>query len=369
MKTRKKDGSSSLEQPWPLSGAGLHGRLVSAPEEDQYLDSVELSRLEESFRAWSRATPRRDVQLSRRRILIVFLLIRYSAAKLNEVLALNPFEDIDFDRHTVIFRNNGLETDLSSREVQISEKLSREIREALADPAFRSSLHHLFEADPGFVRRKFYERAEDCGFAKHRGGPEMIRKSRAVELMQGNMPLPAVQMMLGHSTPNLTSAYVSFSEDEIRQVMKVFLERESSRKTSARNSFFGKVREIIQGDIQSRVELTTISGHTVATVITNDSLARLGLKKGRLITAEVKAPWVILERGDDEPLSSAENRFSGLITSIKRGQVNTEYTVRISDGTELCALVTTASGRRLGLSPGDGVWAMFNCFAVVLHVD
>ena len=150
MKTRKNDRSSSLDQPWPSGGVGLHGRLVAAPEEDQYLDSVELGRLEESFREWSQAAPRRDVRWSRQRILLVFLLIRYTAAKLNEVLALNPFEDIDFDRHTVIFRNNSLETDPSSREVQISEKLSREIEEALADPAFRDSLHRLFEADPGF---------------------------------------------------------------------------------------------------------------------------------------------------------------------------------------------------------------------------
>ncbi len=70
----------------------------------------------------------------------------------------------------------------------------------------------------------------------------MIRKARAVELMQRNMPMPAVQTMLGHSTMNLTSACVSFSKDDIAQVTKLFLDREASRKTSARNSFFGKIQ-------------------------------------------------------------------------------------------------------------------------------
>ena len=197
----------------------------------------------------------------------------------------------------------------------------------------------------------------------------MIRKARGVELMQNNMPLPVVQMLLGHSTPNLTSSYVSFSEDEIQQVTKYFMEKESSRKTSARNSFFGKIQSIEQGDIQSRVVLTTIEGHQVTTVITNDSLQRLGLKEGKLATAEVKAPWVILQKMVEEPESSVENRFNGFITRIHKGKVNSECVVRISDGTELCSIVTTESIRHLGLKEGDRVWALFNCFSVVLHAD
>ena len=197
----------------------------------------------------------------------------------------------------------------------------------------------------------------------------MIRKARAVELVQSNMTLPAVQMMLGHSTPNLTSSYVSFSEDEIHQLMRVFIERESSRKTSARNSFFGKIQAIRRGDIQTRVNLTTHGGHSVTTVITNESLELLGLKEGRLITAEVKAPWVILQRGHEEPVCSAENRFGGVIARITKGKVTAEYAVRISDGTELCAVISTESSRRLAFNKGDRVWALFNCFSVVLHVD
>jgi molybdate transport system regulatory protein len=65
---------------------------------------------------------------------------------------------------------------------------------------------------------KFYERAAACGFPKELGGPDAIRKSRAVELMQNNLPLPVVQRILGHSTPNLTASFVSFSDDDIRQV-------------------------------------------------------------------------------------------------------------------------------------------------------
>jgi molybdate transport system regulatory protein len=341
-----------------------HGLIVSAPDEYQCLDAVQLHRLEQSFRDWAGDTARADVRQSRRRILLIFLLIRYTGAKLSEVLALDALRDLDRERHTVLFGESR-----SGREVHLSEALSLEIQSALADPAFKTSLGNAFRVDPGFVRRKFYERAEALGFPKRLGGPEMIRKSRAIELLQGNMPLPAVQSMLGHSTPSLTTAHVSFSEDDIRQVTKFFMEKESFRRTSARNSFFGKITALRQGDIQTLVELTTHAGQAITTVITNDSLERLGLKKGKLITAEVKAPWVILQKQVKEPASTAENRFPGVVARVNTGRVNTEYVVRMADGTELCSVATTKGGGRLGLREGDAVWAVFNGFAAVLHVD
>jgi len=335
---------------------------------DQYLDTAGLSLIEQSFRDWTNASSRADVRLARRRILLIFLLIRYTGAKLNEVLDLRPFHDIDHKRQSVFFRNaDGIGQ--TAREVQISEALSKEIRSALADPDFAASIRDTLSIDPAFVRRKFYERAEACGLSKQLGGPEMIRKARGIELMQGNMPLPAVQKLLGHSTPNLTSSYVTFSEDEITQAARYFMEKESSRKTSARNFFFGKVKALKRGDIQSQVELTTVDGYPITTIITNDSLGRLGLKAGKLITAEVKAPWVILQKDDEEPECSAENRFKGIIERINSGSVNTEYVIRLSDRIELCSVVSTGSSRFLDLRKGDSVWAMFNCYSVVLRVD
>ncbi len=373
---RSKKGKMTLRvpqgqrhQPSPLPERQSHARLIATPDANRCLDAFQLDRLEESFRQWAKDATRLDVQMSRKRILLVFLLIRYTGAKLNEVLALDPFHDIHPERHAVVFGKPEAAPERPPREVQIPEKLSLEIQAALQDTAFRQSLGTLFNVDPGHVRRKFYERALACGFPKELGGPDAIRKSRAVELLQNNVPLPVVQRILGHSTPSLTAAIVSFSEDDLRQVEKFFLEKESRRKTSARNAFFGKISAIRQGDIQTRVELVTIGGYRVATVITNDSLARLGLKTGMLITAEVKAPWVVLHKGEEEPQVSAENTFRGTIGRIIKGKITTEYVVHLADGTELCSLVTSDTSRRFALKVGDPVWAVFSSFAVVLHLD
>jgi len=370
MKKKNRDSQppTALDPPLPSPAASSHARIV-AVEDRRFLDTVQLSRLEQAFRRWQQGAARADVRLSRQRILILFLLIRYTGARLNEVLALDPFQDLDYQRHTVVFGKGEAAPARSPRKVQIPAALAREIQAALADPAFEESLGSLFQVDPAHVRRKFYERAETCGFAKELGGPDALRKSRAVELMQNNLPLPVVQRILGHSTPNLTASFVSFSDKDMEQVTRFFLERESRRKTSARNSFFGKISAIRKGDIQARVELVTLVGDRLTTVITNDSLARLGLKPGMLITAEVKAPLVILEKASREPGCSADNRFQGTIHRIIRGRLTTEYVVQIADGTQLCSLVTSDSSDHLGLAPNDPVWAMFTAFTVVLHLD
>lgn len=355
-------------QPAPKQERASHGRIVSIPQGSRYLDPVQLHRVEQAFREWAQDTPRGDVRLSRKRILLIFLLIRYTGAKLNEVLALDPFRDFKFDRQSVVFGKNDAAPDRSPREVQLPETLAQELQAALADMDFNKSPGGLFNVDPAHVRRKFYERALACGFPKGLGGPDAIRKSRAVELMQSNMPLPVVQKILGHSTPNLTASFVSFSDDDIRQVAKFFLEKES-RKISARNAFFGKISAIQKGDVQAKVELVTISGDQVTTVITNHSLARLGLKEGSLIAATIKASLVVLQKGQEEPKCTAENKFRGTIEQIIQGKVATEYVVRIADGTELCSLVTSETGRRLDLQENDPVWAIFNSFSVVLHLD
>jgi molybdate transport system regulatory protein len=361
-------GKRQMSQP-SIAERTSHARIVSMPEKAQCLDPVQMARIEQSFRSWTDGALRADVRLSRRRILLIFLLIRYTGAKLNEVLTLRPFQDIDFRHHIVFLGRTEKKNGRPQRKVQIPEVLSEEIRSLLDDPAFKKYLGSVFKVDPGHVRRKFYERALESGFPPAMGAPEIIRKSRAVELIQSNMPLPVVQRILGHSTLNVTASYVAFSDNDIQQVAKYFSEKESSRKTSARNSFFGKIRSIRKGDIQTKVEMITVGGDMVTTVITNDSLSRLGLKTGSLITAEVKAPWVILQKSDREPESTAENRFAGTISRINKGGITTEYVVRISDGTELCSVVTTENARQMGLKEGDRAWVIFNSFSVVLHTD
>jgi molybdate transport system regulatory protein len=359
----------------PEAGGGTgHGRIVSGADGAGCLDATQLAALEQAYRQWVDQAARPAMRLSRQRILLVFLLIRYTGAKLSEALALDTGADVDFERG--VLHLGGAAGEPGAREVQGAGLLARELRARLLGPAFGGAQGPGLGLDPGFVRRKFYELAQAAGFAKRQGGPEMLRKARAVELLQGNVPLPVVQAMLGHVTPAPTSAYVSFSPDDIRQVARVFLEREAGRGSSARNAFYGKVQALEPGDIQARVELATLDGLRVEAVVTSGSVQRLGLRPGRLVAAEVKAPLVSIQLrtpGPDgaqaPPASSQENVYPGVVEEIRVGGLMAECVVRVSEATQLCALVPAAWARARGLAPGDAVWVLCGACAVVLHVD
>ena len=340
-------------------------RIILTSPQNAPLDTVQLAELEKSFRQWAEHPSRHQGGAAGIRILIIFLLIRYTGAKLKEVLVLDPRTDVNLLQKTVTFHGSG--TQAETRVVHISEPLAQELEKLL--PRLENHSGKFFDVDQAYVRRKFYERAEECGFSRKQGGPEMIRKARAVELMQNNLPLPAVQRLLGYSSPHSATAHISFSEQDMLEVARLYMEKEAGRKTSARNSFFGKVRELIKGDVQTMVVLVTPDGEPVSTMITNTSVERLGLKPGRLVTAEIKSPWVVLEHYNRPGVSSMENSREGRIVRITRGKVNTECAVRIGDGAELCAIVSTPGFTRLDLKEGDHVRLLFSAYAVILHTE
>jgi molybdate transport system regulatory protein len=360
-----KSGNRLREES--MNAPESHAGLVS-PTPKKSIDPVKLQVLERAFRSWADAPSGIKRKLSRKRILLIFLLIRYTGARLNEILSLDPLQDFDFRNHKVFFRKAG-PVEEGRREVQIPELLEDEIKNTLDAFDREGSRPGLFKVDPAHVRRKFYDRAEAAGIRREWGTPEAVRRSRAVELMQSNVPLPVVQKIMGHSTPNLAASYVEFSDEEIRNAERFHVERENKRLTSARNSFFGKIDQVQAGDVQAAIEFVSVEGHRIHSTVTNFSRSRLGLKPGRLAAAEVKAPWVVLYTGAAEPACSAENRFKGSVLRVLKGKVNSEVVVRISSRTELCAVVTEQSRKMLGIEKGDSVWAVFNAAMVVIHVD
>jgi molybdate transport system regulatory protein len=336
------------------------------PEGVKHLDTLDLTRLTEAFTSWATSARRADSGASRRRVRLIYLVIRHTGARLGEVLAVDDRRDIDLTRGVIVFSPQDGQP---GREVRLSEELARELSEALADPRLAPWRGRLLNLDQGFVRRKFYERAAACGLQKDMANPSALRRSRGIELMRQGAPLLVVQGILGHSTPVLTASYLDFSEKDRRRIERRVLDAESRRKTSARNAFYGKVVRVRKGDVQSVVEVATLGGHRLSSVITNASLTTLNIRPGVFLTAEIKAPWVVITAGDAPPATSAENVFAGVVEQVTNGELTGEVLVRLADGTRLCSAVTAESVRTLGLSPGDPAFASCNAFAVVLRAD
>jgi molybdate transport system regulatory protein len=350
----------------PASNA-LAAGTFSVPRDIKYLDSKQLETFTESFRGWYRKAARPDIRRARGRVWLVFLALRYTGARLGEVLAIDDRTDIDVDRAVVKFWGEAPHHGEPRREVKLPEAAMAEIAAYLKDTEEMSGT--VFQLDQGYVRRKFSERAKAIDLPRGLGNPRVLRHSRAIELLRSGAPLQVVQNLLGHSSINLTAHYCNFSEEDLKRLVQYYLQKEIRMKTSARNSFTGKVAAIKTGQILSEVELVTPSGYRLVSVITNESLQNLGLVQGSIATAIVKAPWIIIEKDSDSTKSSARNRFRGKITKINSGIIVAEVIATLEDGTSIVTLITVPSLANLDLQVGDRAWFLFKAFSVILNVD
>jgi molybdate transport system regulatory protein len=360
---------TGLKAAKPAAVAKLSPATVfSVPQDIKYLESEQLEKVTESFRVWYNQATRPDIRRARGRVWLVYLLLRYTGARLGEVLVLDEEKDFDLARAVVRLPEDDPHRE-AYREVQLPEWVMGELASYLAqfpDPAWRAA---IFQLDQGYVRRKFYERARSLSLPHEMVNPRVIRHSRAIELLRSGAPLPVVQSILGHASINQTAQYCDFTAADVKRLITYYLQKEMQMKTSARNSFTGKVTNISTGTILSEVELTTPSGNQVLSVITNESLKKLGLAPGSLVTALVKAPWIIIVKDEDLDKTSARNRFRAKITKIVAGKIVAEVIASMEDGTELCTLITIPSIKNLDLKEGDHAWFLFKAFSVILNVD
>jgi molybdate transport system regulatory protein len=334
----------------------------------KHLSAEQLEALTASFRAWKNKPARPSTQQSRARVWLIFLMLRYSAARLGETLAIDDVKDIDLERKIVRFGGSTQE-DAQPREILLPEELVRELAEFFESPLSAGMRGAVFHMDGGYIRRKFYERAAESGIPQELSNPRVLRHTRAIELLRNGAPLPVAQNILGHSTVNLTAHYLSFSGDDLRSIVHYYLNRENRMKTSARNSFIGKVSRVNADSLLAEVEVTAFGGHKIVSVITKESMNSLGIVQGMPLIATVKAPMVIVVKEQDEQKSSMRNRLKGVISRINQSQVAAEVVVTLPEGTDVCALITAESVKKLELKPGDVVWAMFKAFSVVLNAD
>ena len=341
--------------------------LFSVPKDIRYLDADELERLTTAFATWRDAARTPSIRRARERMRLVYAMLRVSGAKLGEVLAVNERTDIDRARGTVRFA--GSREDDTPRKVVVPRDFLEDVERFAASPVNRSLRGELFRLDPGFVRRKLYEQARRAGLPPGRVSPTSLRHSRAVELLRSGVPLPVVQMMLGHSSVVLTSIYCSFSDTDCQRIVSRCVAKETRMKTSARNTFFGTVSSVRKSPLFTEVSLTTATGEEVVSVITNESFERLGLSEADPVTALVKAPWVLVGKDEMRAQTSARNCFPGKVTGIRGDGVAVEIMGELLHGTPMCALITAESVESLDLKEGDPVWFFFKAFSVIINVQ
>lgn len=141
-----------------------------------------------------------------------------------------------------------------------------------------------------------------------------------------------------------------------------------SMKTSARNQFRGVVTAVKPGAVNAEVVLDIGTGQPLVAIITNDSVDTLGLKKGVVALALVKASWVILAKQAGLK-TSARNQFRGHVSRIESGAVNSDISLDLGNGKSIGAIITNESVQELALAVGDEASVLFKASSVILMVE
>ena len=139
-------------------------------------------------------------------------------------------------------------------------------------------------------------------------------------------------------------------------------------KISARNVFEGTITALTDGQVNAEVEVTTPGGDRIVAIVTEGSVASLGLAVGQRANAYVKAPWVMVMAGDGGVKFSARNQLAGVVDSVQKGAVNSDIAIRLAGGTLVHAVITNEAALELGLKPGAPVCALIKASHVVLGV-
>jgi len=139
-------------------------------------------------------------------------------------------------------------------------------------------------------------------------------------------------------------------------------------KISARNVFEGKITALTDGKVNAEVEVTTPGGDRIIAIVTEGSVASLGLALGKPAIAYVKAPWVMVLAGDGGVKFSARNQLAGVVDSVQKGAVNSDVGIKLTGGSLVHAVITNEAVMELGLKPGVPACALIKASHVVLGV-
>ncbi len=169
----------------------------------------------------------------RGRYWLVFLLLRYTGARLSEVLNLN-LNDIDFrnaEIKLITLKRHNPKKKNQYRIVPVPANVIAEIsnfimfaqkqaKKSFKKQDFEKYMENLFALKPNNFYIVFRERCEEVGIPKDLAHPHILRHTRAIDLLRAGVPVTIVQDLLGHSALTTTAIYLKISGQEAKGILR-----------------------------------------------------------------------------------------------------------------------------------------------------
>ena len=180
----------------------------------RHLNPAQLQDFTDAFIKWSESGGR---MASRAKYLLVFLTLRYTGARLNEVLRIADRTDVDIRNHEIKIVTLKQKKN-KYRIVPVPKDLIFEYSKIIAEYSdLRGNAYKLIDTN---VRKVFIEVAEKAKIARELAHPHVLRHTRAIELLRAGMPITAVRDLLGHSSITTTAIYLQLSNVETKFMMQ-----------------------------------------------------------------------------------------------------------------------------------------------------
>ncbi len=140
-------------------------------------------------------------------------------------------------------------------------------------------------------------------------------------------------------------------------------------QTSARNKLSGTIKHIRPGSVNDEVVLQLNEKLRIVASITKESVQALGLRPGRRALAFIKASSVMIGVPGEGLRLSARNQFTGRVSRITHGAVNSEIRVELEHGDYvIAAMISKQGATELDLRENQTVCAIFEASSVMIGV-
>ena len=181
-----------------------------------YLSEVQINALTQAFQIWFDSSSNRW-RKSRARHWAVFLVLRFSGARLGEIIRTNDSQDINWREGEIKIPTLKRRRRVY-RTIFLPQNVLTEISRLIAEfPELRG---RLFLVHARVFRRIFTERSKEANIPKELAHPHVLRHTRAVEMIRAGLPLTLIQQLLGHSALTTTAVYLQIFQGEAKQILK-----------------------------------------------------------------------------------------------------------------------------------------------------
>jgi len=157
----------------------------------------------------------------RGRYRMVYLFLRWTGARLSEVLQIDEKRGLNLRDAEVTLRTlkrHSRKKKKMTRTVPIPEKLVSEY--LMFTNSHPDMAGKVFKIKRTNFYKVFRELAIKAGIPEQLAHPHVLRHTRAIELLRNGVPVTAVQSILGHASLSTTAVYLRYSGMEIKQILK-----------------------------------------------------------------------------------------------------------------------------------------------------